>query len=119
MIDWKNMKTGIYVLIVLVFCTGCMQENIVTGVYLNEAHNIQYITFGYGIFSHTYYNNTPAIITGTFKENNTVLTLYYKDGETIEYYTSDNGAELIPVNENSSLPLIIKMENRFAKRMKQ
>lgn len=107
-------------LIAFMFCIGCMQENTttkntITGVYLNEANNIQYITFGNGTFSHTYYNNTPNIKTGTFNVNNTLLTLSYKDGENIEYYIDGN--ELIPLDENSSLPDIIKMEDRFAKRL--
>src|SRR5208337_4974254 len=95
-------------LVAFMSCIGCMQENTTTqntisGVYLNEANNLQYITFGNGTFSHTYYNNTPDIKTGNFIVNNTLLTLSYKDSETIEYYISEN--ELIPVNENSSIPM--------------
>jgi hypothetical protein len=106
----------ICILIVFVFYTGCTQENAVAGEYQNEAYAYQYITFGDGTFSHIHYNNTPEIKTGTFKVNNTIITLFYQDGKAIEYYISN--LELIPVNENSSLPDMIKMENRFVKPVK-
>jgi hypothetical protein len=115
MIRWRIWIFLICIEIIFLLITGCAQENTVTGRYQNEAHTIEYIEFGDGTFSHTYYNFTAVTKLGTFKVNNTTLTLYYKDGETTEYNLSDNNAELIPVNENSSLPEVDKYENRFYK----
>jgi len=47
---WKILNFSICILLVFVFCTGCTQKNTptvtISGVYLNEANNLQYITFG-------------------------------------------------------------------------
>jgi len=100
---------------------GCLQENIISGEYLNEGNDLlnnQYIIFHEGNFTHVNYNNTPNDIRmGTFSANKTILIMYYNGGETIEFYISGN--EIIPVNEDSTLPMKIRSNYRFLKKIRQ
>jgi hypothetical protein len=133
--NWNSWKTGAVVIfcivIIALICSVVgMQGNAFSGMYLSEQNsgengglNGEYIIFdnnnfifNEGNFTHVNYNNTPTFVRiGTFRANNSVLTMYYKGGETTEYYIS--GTELIPVNENSSLPTDIPMEKRFERKI--
>jgi len=100
---------------------GCLQENTISGEYLNEGNNLlndQYILLRAGNFTHVNYNNTPNYTwMGTFSANKSVLVMYYTGGETVEFYISGN--ELIPTNENSTLPMEIRSNYRFLKKIRQ
>ena len=109
----------ICILIVSVICCGCLQKNTITGIYLNEADNDQYISLGeMGTYSHYNYDNRPGFFRmGNYTVNNTLLRLSYSDGEISEF--SLDGNELVPINENKSAPTNKMYEKRFAKRLKQ
>jgi hypothetical protein len=110
-------KYVICILIVIVICGGCTQS--INGVYLNEANNTQYISFGeMGTFSHYNFNNTHDLTkTGNFTANNTLLTLSYSDGQISEFYIDEY--ELIPINENKSDTIDKIWAKRFEKRLRQ
>jgi hypothetical protein len=110
-------KYLICILIVIVICGGCTQS--INRVYLNEAHNKQYISFGeMGTFSHYNYNNSRDLTkTGNFTANNTLLKLSYTDGQISEFYIDGN--ELVPINENKLDPMEKIRDKRFAKMLRQ
>jgi hypothetical protein len=112
-------KILISFLIAIIICGGCTQNNKVAGDYRNEAHNSQYIVFSNGgTFSHYNYNNTYGLHkTGNFSINNNLLILYYNDGFSSEFNVDE--FELIPVNENTSQPINLLRQTRFAKRLEQ
>ena len=114
-------KYLICILIVIVICGGCTQKNSITGDYRNIAHNTQFIVFtDEGMFSHYNYNNIRDLFkTGNFTSNNTILTMYYKDGQISKFSIEHGGNELIPINENKSESSDKNLENRFAKRLEQ
>jgi len=123
MTDWKNWMN---LIILISFCLlssfaitiGCFQENTISGDYLNEANNTEYIAFGDGTFIHAYYNLTPITKTGSFRVNKNVLILNYSDGENVSYTISEN--ELVPTGENVSVPENMSLWNgRYAKRLRQ
>jgi len=100
---------------------GCLQENTVSGEYINEGNDLlnnQYIIFHEGNFTHVNYNNTPNYIRmGSFSANKSVLVMHYIGGETAEFYISGN--ELVPTNEDSTLPMKIRSNYRFLKKIRQ
>jgi hypothetical protein len=101
-----------------VICRGCKQKNTITGVYLNEANNDQYILSGeMGTFSHYNYNNRPDTFrTGNFEVNNSHFKQSYSDGEISVFTIEEN--ELVPINENRSISIDKLREKRFATRLK-
>lgn len=96
-------------LVIVAFCIGCLQENAISGEY-DAGSGMQHITFGDGTFSHTNYNNTQVIKSGTFNLKNEILTLNYSDGEIVKYYVTAEGHVLIPVDVDSPFPRFGKKE---------
>jgi len=94
-------------------------------VWANGPTNEEYIVFNNdnfifndGNFTDVNYQGiSQSVQPGRFKRNGDILTLNYNNVKSIDYTVTSDGHELIPLNENASLPEPEIRDDRFMRKL--